>query len=176
MARKAQPAQPAQAPGGSEQTDFTTLDQTSIPGLDIESKLDTAKIEAIEKEIAEKKKAISEKLYAVTIDKTQLDSLINYMKYHAPWDGLEALGVKEVCKQLETLEIENGVVFMKSLPLEACHYFVSKSKGKGLDPATKFLSIYKPLDQALNDAKKDATEIKDLEKKHVAAMQGIEVE
>lgn len=173
MARK---AQPTQAPGGSDQTEFKTLDQAEIPGLDIESKLDIEKIEAIEKEIADKKKSINEKVYAITLEQVQLDGIINYIKYDAPWDGLEALGVKEVYKQLSDVKIENGVIFLKSLPLEACHYFVSKMKGKGLDPASTFLSIYKPLDQALNDAKKDATEIKDLERKHVAAMQGIEVE
>ena len=40
MARK---AQPTQAPGGSDQTEFKTLDQAEIPGLDIESKLDIEK-------------------------------------------------------------------------------------------------------------------------------------
>jgi hypothetical protein len=62
---------------------------------------------------------------------------------------------------------------MPALPLEASHYFISKGKGKGLASAETFISLYKPFDQALGDAKKDVAEIKDLEKQLAAAMQGV---
>jgi hypothetical protein len=57
--------------------------------------------------------------------------------------------------------------------LEASHYFVSKSKGTGLASATEFITLYKAFDQALSDAKKDATEVKDIEAQLNAAMQGV---
>ena len=62
---------------------------------------------------------------------------------------------------------------MSALPLEASHYFLSKSKGVGLKSAEDFLRLFKVFDQALSDAKEDAALVKDLEKQLAAAMQGV---
>jgi hypothetical protein len=59
------------------------------------------------------------------------------------------------------------------LPLEATHYFLSKSKGTGLKSAEDFIKLFKAFDQALSDAKEDAATVKELEKQLAAAMQGI---
>ena len=65
------------------------------------------------------------------------------------------------------------MIYLGALPLEASHYFLSKSKGTGLNSAESFIKMYKVFDQALNDAKADASSIKELEKQLAAAMQGI---
>ena len=94
----------------------------------------------------------------------------------AEWNSTEALGIKEVSKQIQKIKsegVKNQVIYMPALPLEASHYFISKGKGKGLKSAEIFIALYKPFDQALSDAKKDVSEIKDLEKQLGAAMQGI---
>ena len=42
---------------------------------------------------------------------------------------------------------------MGSLPLEATHYFLSKTKGKGLKEAQSFISLFKPVAVALEEVK-----------------------
>ena len=98
------------------------------------------------------------------------------MREKAEWNSTEALGVIEINRQISRIKkegVKNGVIFLGALPLEASHYFLSKSKGIGLDSAESFINLYKVFDQALNDAKSDAASIKDLEKQLAAAMQGI---
>jgi glycosyltransferase involved in cell wall biosynthesis len=53
---------------------------------------------------------------------------------------------------------------MSSLTLEASHYFISKSRGKGLDEAKNFIKLYKPIDIALNDVKEDNRNIEEIRK------------
>jgi type I site-specific restriction-modification system R (restriction) subunit len=157
-------------PGASSETDFDTMNQET--GLSIDKDL----IESLESQIAEKKEEIKSKVYAVNMTEGLLDSYEKFVKEEAEWNSTEALGVKEIHKQIQKIRkegIKNGVILMSALPLEATHYFLSKSKGKGLASAEAFLSLYKPFDMALSDAKRDAAEIKDLEKQLAAAMQGI---
>ena len=71
-------------------------------------------------------------------------------------------------------EIKDNTIFLNSLPLEATHYFLSKAKGKGLKEAENFISIFKPIAVALEEVKKDAGIIQNLEKDLAAAQQGIE--
>ena len=100
------------------------------------------------------------------------------MENEAEWSQTESLGVIEVVKVLESIQkegINGGTVFIQALPLEAMHYFLSKSRGKGLQAANDFLAIWKPLDLALQRTKSDASEIKDLEKELAAAQQGISI-
>jgi hypothetical protein len=64
---------------------------------------------------------------------------------------------------------------MESLPLEATHYFLSKVKGKGLEEAQRFISLFKPVSIALEEIKRDVEAIQSMEKDLVAIQQGIEV-
>jgi hypothetical protein len=82
----------------------------------------------------------------------------------------------QINKEIQKIEkdgIKDDVIYLGALPLEASHYFISKSKGVGLTSATEFITLYKAFDQALADAKKDATDIKDIESQLNAAMQGM---
>jgi hypothetical protein len=94
----------------------------------------------------------------------------------AEWTSTEALGIVQINKEIVKIEkdgIKDDVIYLGALPLEASHYFISKSRGVGLSSASEFISLYKAFDQALSDAKKDASEIKDIEAQLNAAMQGI---
>jgi hypothetical protein len=167
-------------PESSDSTDFETREEMEIPESDFISTIDQAKIAEIESRMQEKKEEIKTKVYAVSMSESTFSKFCDFMSTKAEWSGTEALGVKEVNKQLEKIKndggVKNSVIYLGALPLEASHYFLSKSKGTGLKSAEDFLTLYKSLDQALIDAKNDAVEIKNLEKELNAAMQGIELQ
>ena len=156
-------------PGASEAIDFDTLAQA---GVNIDKDL----VDSLEKEIAEKKEELKNKVYAITFSDELLKKYEDFITNEAEWNSTEALGIKEVHRQIQKIKsegVKNQVIFMGALPLEASHYFISKAKGKGLESAQMFLDLYKPFDQALGDAKNDVAHLKDLEKQLSAAMQGI---
>jgi hypothetical protein len=112
------------------------------------------------------------------MSKAQLENFENYIMNDSSWNSTEALGVLEIWKTITSIKkegVKNDVVYMKALPLEASHYFLSRTSGKGLEEAKKFIDLYKPFDIALQDAKKDAESIKSMEKELYAAQQGIEM-
>jgi len=159
-----------EGPGASSSIDFDTLNQES--GLSIDKDL----VESLESQIQAKKEEIRTKVYAITFSQELLAKYEDFINNEAEWNSTEALGIKEVSKQIQKIKnegVKNQVIYMPALPLEASHYFISKGKGKGLKSAETFIELYKPFDQALGDAKKDVSEIKDLEKQLAAAMQGI---
>ena len=160
-------------PGGSSMVDFENTQSGSFENSVI---VDTDLIESIEKQIQDKKEEIKSKVYAVTCSESVFNDYETFMREKAEWNSTEALGVIEINKQISKIKkegIKSGVIYLGALPLEASHYFLSKSKGTGLDSAETFIKMYKVFDQALNDAKMDASSIKDLEKQLAAAMQGI---
>lgn len=156
-------------PGASSQIDF---DNAAEPVLSIDQEL----VEKLENDIKNKKDEIRNKVYAVSCNKELFDSYEAFMSEKAEWVSTEALGVVEVNKQIEKTKkegIKDNTIYLGALPLEASHYFLSKTRGVGLKEAQAFLKLYKAFDVALSDAKKDAAEIKELEKQHAAAMQGL---
>lgn len=167
-------------PISSEKTDFEIKEDVEIPDQDFLSTIDQEKVKDLENKIKQKKEEIQTKLYAVSMSESTFTKFWEFMVQKAEWSGTEALGIKEVNKQIEKIKkeggVKNGVIYLGALPLEASHYFISKSKGAGLKSAEDFLLLYKSLDQALSDAKEDATEIKMLEKELTAALQGITLE
>lgn len=158
-----------QGPGASDVIDFDTLNEA---GVNIDKDL----VDSLEAQIADKKEDLRTKVYAITFSDDLLTKYEDFILNEAEWNSTEALGVKEVYKQIQKIKkegVKNQVIFMSALPLEASHYFISKAKGRGLASAEKFLELYKPFDQALSDAKSDVAQVKDLEKQLAAAMQGI---
>jgi len=161
-------------PGGSNEVDFGTSPMGEM--IDPIFSYDEALVNQIQDQIAAKKEEIRTKVYAVSCSEELFAKYEKFMGEDAEWNSTEALGVVEVNKHLQRIKkegIKDGVIYLGALPLEASHYFISKSKGKGLASAEAFIELYKPFDQALSDAKKDVAEIKDLEKQLAAAMQGI---
>lgn len=157
-------------PGASPEINFPTLNH------EVDIKIDKELVESIEEKIKEKKEEIKNKLYAISFSDSLMEQYSDFIENRAEWTSTEAIGVREISKSIQKLKkdgVKNGVILLGSLPLEASHYFISKSKGKGLKEAEDFINLYKPFDQALGDAKKDAMEIKDLEKQLAAAMQGL---
>ena len=153
---------------------------TEIPQEeDFISKLDLKRIEHCEKALAEAKDRISKKVYAVKFDsKADLDNFLAFMENDAEWREKEALGVIEICKVMDKAKkdgIKQETLYMSALPLEASHYFLSKTSGKGLKEAKKFISMLKPFSQSLESTKADAAEIQGLETELAAAQQGLAV-
>ncbi len=160
-------------PGGSSMVDFENTQSGSFENSVI---VDSELVESIEKQIQDKKEELKSKVYAVTCSDSVFTEYETFMREKAEWNSTEALGVIEINKQIARIKkegIKDGVIYLGALPLEASHYFLSKSKGTGLNSAENFIKMYKVFDQALNDAKTDASSIKDLEKQLAAAIQGI---
>ena len=157
-------------PGGSNEIDFDIMNAES--SLIIDQEL----VDSLQETISSKKEEIQSKVYAITFSEELLSKYEDFVANDAEWTSTEALGIREISKQIAKIKkegVKNGVIYMSALHLEASHYFISKSRGKGLESAERFLDLYKPFDRALSDAKKDAADIKDLEKQLAAAMQGV---
>lgn len=157
-------------PGGSTEIDFNTMNDET--GLSIDKDL----VDSLEKQLSEKKEEMKNKLYAVSFTPDLLGKYENFIINDAEWSSTEALGIKEIHKQIQKTKkegVKNGVIFLPALALEATHYFISKTRGTGLKKAEEFLSLYKPFDIAIGDVKSDAGEIKNIEKQLAAAMQGM---
>jgi hypothetical protein len=158
-----------QIPQGSGAIEF---DPAGDPIVHIDHDL----VESLEDQIADKKNEIRNKVYAISCSKELFESYENFMQAKAEWVSTEALGIVEVNRQISKIKndkIKDNTIYLGALPLEASHYFLSKTRGVGLSQAEDFLKLYKAFDQALADAKKDASDIKDLEKQLAAANQGL---
>ena len=139
-------------------------------------KLDHNKIKSLEDQIKDLKEKTEKKVYAVKLSSTLLSNLINFVENHSEWSQTESLGVIEIYKTLSGIKkegVKDNTIFLGSLPLEATHYFLSKTRGKGLKEAQNFISLFKPISIALEEIKQDAEAIQSLEKDLVAAQQGI---
>lgn len=146
---------------------------------EVMSKLDEKKIQTAEKKVQEAKEKLNKKVYAVKFDRSETIQAFKYfMENSAEWREKESLGVIEICKILEKLQkegIKENILYMGALPIEASHYFLSKTNGKGLKEAESFISMLKPFSQALESVKTDASEIQNLERELSAAQQGLEL-
>ena len=157
-------------PGGSNEIDFSTM------GQDMGISYDQERVDEIQNAINAKKEEIKSKVYAVSCNDELFAEYESLMVNKAEWNSTEALGVVEVNRNIRKIKkegIKDNTIYMGALPLEASHYFLSKSKGTGLKSAEDFIKLFKAFDQALSDAKEDAAQIKEMEKQLAAAMQGI---
>jgi hypothetical protein len=155
-------------PGASDAVDFNDNDFVS--------NLDQDLINELNEKLEDKKSEIRTKVYAVSCTKEIFSLYRDFVIDKAEWNSTEALGIIQINKEIQKIEkegIKDNVIYLGALPLEASHYFISKHKGVGLASATEFITLYKAFDQALSDAKKDASEIKDIEAQLNAAMQGM---
>jgi len=141
-------------------------------------KLDHNKIKSLEDQIKDLKEKTEKKVYAVKLSSILLSNLINFVENHSEWSQTESLGVIEIYKTLSGIKkegVKDNTIFLGSLPLEATHYFLSKTRGKGLKEAQNFIDLFKPVSIALEEVKRDAEAIQSLEKDLVAAQQGIDI-
>ena len=155
-------------PDASSAVDFNDADFVGT--------LDHALIDELTKSLEAKKLEIRTKVYAVSCTKEIFSLYVDFIRNKSEWTSTEALGIIQINKELQKIEkdgIKDDVIYLGALPLEASHYFISKSRGSGLDSAVEFITLYKAFDQALPDAKKDASSIKDIESQLNAAQQGI---
>lgn len=141
--------------------------------------IDKKAIEVTEKLIEDKKKEMKDKVYSVKMTDPLLIELDSFITHHVEWNNKEALGVIEVNKTLEKVKkkgISNGFIYMEALPLQATHYFVSKTKGVGLKAAKKHMELLKVLDEGLERSTEDAKLLKSLQNELAGLQQGISTE
>jgi len=147
-----------------------------VNGMEI--RIDEEKVSRLQTEIEGKREELRTKVYAVSMDSNLFSEYSKFIREKAEWNSTEALGIVEINKAISRVEkdgIKDNTVYLNSLTLEASHYFISKTKGSGLEDAQDFIKIYKPIDIALNDVKDDSLKIRDLEKELTAAQQGLDL-
>jgi hypothetical protein len=154
--------------------------QEQVTELQEETKapvIDEAKIKDLQEKAEAMYNELSDKVYAVSMDKNDLSVLSDIIN-DVEWKGKEALGVLEVGNKLNSIVsegIKNNVIFMKALEIEASHYFLSKYTAKGKERAENFMRVYKSLDQALINVRLDNKSYDELAKELSAAQQGLEL-
>lgn len=129
--------------------------------------------------IAEKKKEFSEKDYSIKTNKKDFSYFKDFMENSVEWTSMEALGVIEINKVIAEVEkegIKDNYIFMRALPLQASHYFLSRKKGTGNKEAEAYISVISSFEDAMKRESKDSMMVKDLENQLTALQQGIEVE
>jgi len=150
------------------------IETMEIDGTEV--RVDEERVSRIQKSLDNKREELRTKLYAVSMNSETFEQYADFIRNNSEWNSTEALGIIEINKALARIEkegIKDNMIYLNSLTLEASHYFVSKSKGRGIGDAQNFIKIYKPLDIALGDVKNDSMEIRDLEKELAAAQQGL---
>lgn len=153
------------------QTNEEILDQ--MP----EVKIDQEKIDNLLDLIEKKNQELATKMYAVEMDKEKFSAYADFIENHAQWKGRESLGIFEITKRIAEIKkagVKNGAVMMKALEIEATHYFLNNSEGKGSKNVESLVSLFKCFESALGLVKVDSSVINDLKQELSAAQQGIE--
>lgn len=157
-----------------DQTENSVLNaQTTEPTINKElvDKL-TAELESFDKEL-------KTKVYPVKIENDGIFlALINFIEQEASWKNMEALGIVEVSKVLNSERltgVKSGNIYLPSLPIQALSFFLSKVELKGLEAAERHLRFVKPIDDALKLIKLDNDKLNNLQSELAAAENGIEI-
>jgi hypothetical protein len=162
----------------SENLDRLPSESAAFDFDGIKVNVDVAKVDALKKQIDEKRKELSKKVYAVSMDSSTLSMFKKYINEDAEWSSTESLGIIEINKSIQKAEsdgVKDNTIYFGALTIEASHYFLSKGKGKGLDSAQNFIKVFKPIDIALSNVKEDNLVINDLQKELNGAEQGLEM-
>jgi len=159
--------------------------EKDVEAIDINSvgdnlpELDQEAIKITEERILDKTEEMKGKVYSVRMTGPLLERLEDFINNKVAWANKEALGVIEVNKTLEETRksgIKDGFVYMESLPLQATHYFVSKTTGNGLEEAKEHVELLKVLDEALERSTEDVRQLKALENELAGLQQGLKTE
>ena len=155
-----------------------TITTTEANGATSTATIDTAKVEAITKELEAFTADMKDKVYPVKIETSGvLAGLHDFIMFRAPWKNMEALGIIEIIKALKAeKEVKSGNIYLKSLPIQAISFFLSKVESKGLEDAEQHIKFVKPIDEALRLIKLDNDNVNILESKLAAAENGIGIE
>lgn len=113
----------------------------------------TARIDAKNKDLQSKK-------YIVQGGNDVADLIVSFLRDDAQWKFSEALGIIEASNQVK--EGIAGIktkkakeLFVPALAIEAIYYFLTKVESKGIDAAEKYVSLLKPVSDALGRSKQD---------------------
>ena len=142
------------------------------------SNVDQDKVNSIKQDLANYKKSLAGKEYAVSMTPVLLTRFEVYMRDEVQWRSKEALGVKEILKTIEKTKkegIKDGVAYFNNLEVEASHYFILKMEGKGENDIDDFVALWKTFEETLVLIQQDNMVVKDLEQQLSAAEQGLEL-
>lgn len=163
------------SPSKKKSTVSLDVEDTGLSPIEI----NTSAIEELQERINQEKKNLIEKEYSIRMTPSIFDYFKNYMDDEVSWSGKEAIGIIEISKVIKDIMnegIKGGYIYMKSLPLQASHYFISKASGKGTSSASSYMDLYKVFDEALQRETQDSSKIREMEKQLYALQQGISIE
>lgn len=152
-------------------SEVAASEEVKAPTIDTElvAKL-TAELEAFNK-------SLHTKVYPIKIGtETDLTNLMDFINTKATWKNMEALGIIEVSKVLNdayTEGLNDGNMFLQSLPIQALSFFLSKVEDKGLEAAQNHIKFVKPVDDALKLIKIDNDTLNKMDSELSAAENGI---
>ena len=151
-----------------------TLETTKAPVIDA-NLVETAKTE-----LENHKKSLKGKVYPVKVkDGASIDGFINFIDHKAEWKSMEAIGIVEVSKILNEVKnqpLKDSCFFLPNLALEALSFFLNRVTGEGKEKAESFLTMFKPINQAMGMVKADTDKMHELKRKLAAAEHGISIE
>ena len=141
--------------------------------------IDTKMVEALRTEVDAFAASLKDKVYPVKVTTALMDVYIDFFETQAEWKGMEALGIIEVSAQLKearTQPLTDGNMFIKNLAIQAMSYFINNVSGSRLDKAERFLSMIRPVNDAMRMIKADTDQLNAMNMNLSAAEHGIEVD
>lgn len=140
----------------------TAMTVEKSAAIDVDGKLaQRQKLAAdLKKKLADFEKELKTKNYLVEGKVETAQKLLSFVNTEAEWKFSEALGIVETASQLTKIKdnLEKGKskeIMLSHLALEALYYFLSKGTGKGVESAQNYLTLLKPITDALSRAKQD---------------------
>ena len=151
---------------------------------------ETVSLTAVQKEALEKaqaelesyRKELEEKKYLADVNPAQIKSILDYVSNEAPWKFTEALGIKEVAKEMEACA-KKGKLFMNAISFEALYFYLSKIEGTGMSTTSKhissledYLTILKAINVVRNVISHENEKLKEMEFVVASRAEGLEPE
>lgn len=123
--------------------------------------------------LEEMNKQLRAKKYAVSYKQADLKDLAAYLATEVTFKGGESLGLVQLSDEIKKLKVDNGVVLVDGIVVEAAYFFLSRHEGKSLDAAKRHQSVFKPLTTTYENIRQDGQEFKKLADKLSALEQHI---
>jgi hypothetical protein len=110
--------------------------------------LDEKAIAKVEKSIEEMEKELDGKLYTITKEEKVREYIEKFVNEDAKWTGLESAGVKELSEMIA--KNKRSEIKLDGTAVQALYWFLKQHTGTGLESAKHFISMMKPVSEALS--------------------------
>jgi len=149
----------------------------SVEKQETKIKLNDDAINAINNEINEFKKELDTKKYLISKDNEFGVALKQFISNEASWKFTESLGIIELSNIINNfISGKTKELAFDALALQACHYFLGKKEGIGLESAVAFKNLLKPVSEGIHRMNADKQKFEELEFRLTSLQQGVDPE